>query len=170
MMKISLRVALGGLAAVLTLGLVAPPATAVNAGTTEGCTPGYWKVPQHHDSWQEARPTSPLITRFSAAAAYSNISDMTMVQALGGGGGSGADGAARILARAAVAAWLNAAYDDPAGGEAMQYPWRRAADGKEGRPPLVTTVNSALASGDRATMLELAGWLDRDNNLGCPLN
>ena len=31
-------------------------------------------------------------------------------------------------------------------------------------------VNAALASGDRDTMLSAASSIDRDNNLGCPLN
>jgi hypothetical protein len=31
-------------------------------------------------------------------------------------------------------------------------------------------VNAALASGNRATMLDLASQLDADNNLGCPLS
>jgi hypothetical protein len=38
------------------------------------------------------------------------------------------------------------------------------------RPPLVASVNEALATDDRSTILALAGWLDADNNLGCPLN
>jgi len=35
---------------------------------------------------------------------------------------------------------------------------------------VVSQVNSAFASGDRATMLAVASSLDQDNNLGCPLN
>jgi len=35
---------------------------------------------------------------------------------------------------------------------------------------VIADVNAALASGDRQTMLDLAGELDADNNLGCPLN
>ena len=53
--------------------------------------------------------------------------------------------------------------------EGVGFPWRRFSTGLDGRPPLVETVNDALASGDRATILELAARLDADNNLGCPL-
>lgn len=35
---------------------------------------------------------------------------------------------------------------------------------------VIADVNAALASGDRSTMLDLAGELDADNNFGCPLN
>jgi hypothetical protein len=35
---------------------------------------------------------------------------------------------------------------------------------------VINAVNGALASGNRNTMLTLATGLDRDNNLGCPLN
>lgn len=154
--------------AALALLATGTPASATVSGTTEGCTPGYWKVPQHHDSWQETLPSNPLTGMYSGASAYSTISGLTQVEALAGGGGSGTDGAAQILARAAVAAWLNAAYDDADGH--LLYPWRRYAVGEEDRPPLVATVNAAFASGSRDQMLALAGVLDRDNNLGCPLS
>jgi hypothetical protein len=88
----------------------------------------------------------------------------TFLQALQGGGGSGAAGASAILARAASAAYLNAAH------EGLGYPWRRKGLGLDGRPPLVATVNAAFRSGDRATMLALASRLDAENNLGCPLS
>lgn len=169
-MRFRNRAVLSGVTALLAVGLVAPSASAFNSGTTEGCTPGYWKVQQHFDSWQETSPGVALTHLYSGSGGYSNLGGMTLADALGGGGGSGTDGAARILVRAAVAAWLNSAYDDPAGGSAMQYPWRRWSTGEEGRPPLVATVNAALASGDRARMLDLAALLDADNNLGCPLS
>jgi hypothetical protein len=126
----------------------------------EGCTPGYWK--NHTENWQEAGPNYKVKVIYADARA--NVADWTLSRALDGGGGPGADGAAVILVRAATAAWLNAAH------EGLGYPWRRAQVGLDGRPPLVATVNAAFASGDRATMLALATWLDNDNNLGCPLN
>ncbi|QCC78503.1 hypothetical protein [Nocardioides daphniae] len=73
-------------------------------------------------------------------------------------------GAELILARAAAAAYLNAAH------EGLGYPWRRWETGLDGRGPLIATVRAALASGDRATILDLASRLDADNNLGCPLS
>ncbi|HET8797233.1 MAG TPA: hypothetical protein VFO89_06090, partial [Thermoanaerobaculia bacterium] len=76
--------------------------------------------------------------------------------ALGFGGGPGVSGAAEILLRAGVAALLNAAHPSVA------YPQTPST--------VLTTVNAALASGNRDTMLALAAQLDADNNRGCPLN
>jgi hypothetical protein len=135
-------------------------AQAVGTGH-EGCTPGYWK--NHTDSWQEAAPGDLFGSAYTSARA--NVAGVTMLDALGLPGGPGLDGAARILARAATAAFLNAAHDD------VGYPWRRVGEGEDGRPGLVSTVNAAFESNDRATMLALASWLDDDNNLAeCPLN
>jgi len=148
------------LVAVIATMTVAPTAHAVGTGQ-EGCTPGYWK--NHTDSWQEAAPGDLFGSVYTSARA--NVAGLTLHQALQGGGGPGADGAAKILARAATAAWLNAAHDD------VGYPWRRVGPGEDGRPGLEATVNAAFASGSRATMLNLATMLDKDNNLAeCPLN
>jgi hypothetical protein len=84
------------------------------------------------------------------------LDDQTLVQALGYGGGSGTSGAARILLRAGVAAVLNSAHPD------VDYS-RTTAD-------VIATVNAALASNNRSTMLTLAAALDADNNKGCPLS
>jgi hypothetical protein len=164
-------------AAVATIAFAAP-ADAEVIGTTEGCTPGYWKVKQHHDSWQEAKPGTPFVEAFRQTSDRSSAgmepvgaitSKVTMLQALNFKGGSSVQGAQQILARAAVAAYLNASYDS-VDGEHLQFPWRRWNTGAEGRPALVPTVVSALSSGNRSKMLDLATRLDRDNNLGCPLN
>ncbi len=79
-----------------------------------------------------------------------------LLAALDGGGGSGVEGASRILLRAAVAALLNSADPD------VDYP-RSTND-------VIWAVNAALASGDRAAILGLASALDAENNLGCPLS
>jgi hypothetical protein len=130
----------------VSLSIVGVSTSAHATGTgTQGCTPGYWK--NHTDSWQEANPSQLVKNKYADARA--NVADWTLLQALQSGGGKGADGAAVILARAAVAAWLNAANDD------LGYPWRREQVGVDGRPPLVDTVNAAFASGDRDTMLAL---------------
>ncbi len=147
--------------------LAAAPAGALSVGV-EGCTPGYWKT--HTENWLEtptqAISTETLVTSAFApgAGARPNLANLTFLQALQGGGGSGVDGASLILARAATAAYLNAAH------EGVGYPWRRNAMGVDGRPALVPTVSKAFASGDRAKMLSLAQRLDADNNLGCPLS
>ena len=126
----------------------------------EGCTPGYWK--NHTDNWQEAKPG--WLFGYVYTSAHPSVADLTLKQALQGGGGDGIKGASKILARAATAAWLNAAH------EGLGYPWRRDRAGLDGRPALVNAVNAAFASYDRDTMLELASRLDTDNNLGCRLN
>ncbi|MCC7178506.1 MAG: hypothetical protein IT177_08955 [Acidobacteria bacterium] len=134
---------------------VPPPPPPPPPPGDEGCTPGYWK--NHTDSWP---PTgySPAQTVGSvfAAGAFPSLAGETLLQALQGGGGPGTLGAATILIRAGVAALLNAAHPD------MAYT-RTAAS-------VIADVNAALASGNRDTMLALASSLDRDNNLGCPLN
>jgi len=123
----------------------------------EGCTPGFWKVPQHHDSW--------LATGFAPGDTLESVFDVpdslgldgtTLVRALSFRGGAGLDGAAQILLRAAVAAVLNAAHPD------VSYEFALA--------DVIADVNAALASGDRATMLSLAAELDLANNAGCPLS
>jgi hypothetical protein len=123
----------------------------------EGCTPGYWKQPQHLDSWTTTgfSPDQTLESVFDVPDSF-GLDTNTLLQALNFGGGSGATGSARILLRAAVASLLNSAHPD------VDYP-RTTAE-------VITDVNAALASNDRNTMLALASELDDDNNLGCPLN
>jgi hypothetical protein len=142
---------------VATLGAAAP-AAAVTVGTTEGCTPGFWK--NHPTVWQEYAPTQTIQSVY-AGAASTTYANLTLLQGLSLQGGSGVSGAQQILLRAAIAALLNSAYDP------LAFPWQR--DGSAFRPALIVTVNAALTSGNRATMLALAARLDADNNLGCPL-
>ena len=135
-------------------------ATATFTATTtplagDGCTPGYWK--NHFSEWAAAgfSPFQSVGSVFSASLVFPDIGTATLGEALDFKGGSGVDGAARILLRAAVAALLNASHPDVA------YP-RTTVE-------IVADVNLALASGDRPTMLALAANLDEDNNEGCPL-
>lgn len=155
MSRVSRAVAMGVVAAVTGGLLLALPAQATNIGN-EGCTPGYWK--NHTTNWEEIAPTTTIGSRgwIAPDSALAGYTSWTFLQALQGGGGPGLDGAARILLRAASAAYLNAAH------EGVGYPYRRAAM----RPLL----QAAFASGDRATMLALASQLDDANNLGCPLH
>ena len=147
--------ALLGLVASLIMAI--PSATATNSGTTEGCTPGYWK--NHTESWEEYGPGYALDDVFDFPASLSSFERVTLEQALALKGGSGTSGAAQILLRAATASVLNAAH------EGVGYPYRRFKEPFG----IVPQVNAALASGDRATMLALAATLDAANNLGCPL-
>ncbi|MGH2402582.1 MAG: hypothetical protein ACRDE6_07700, partial [Candidatus Limnocylindria bacterium] len=128
-----------------------------NAELFEGCTPGFWKVPQHHDSW--------VATGFTTGQTLESVFDVpdilgldnsTLLQALSFKGGSTIEGASQILLRAAVAAVLNAAHPD------VNYQFTLAE--------VIADVNAALASGDRATILALASELDAANNAGCSLS
>ena len=71
-------------------------------------------------------------------------------------GGKSEVGGARILLRAAVAALLNAAHPG------IAYPLTPAE--------VISDVNTALASNDRATMLTLATTLDAANNQECTVD
>ena len=159
MRRSSIVAALLGLLAGLFLA-VAPSAQAESIGM-QGCTPGYWK--NHTSNWQEAQPTTLFSDRFSDGTS-GVLAGKTFLDTLQGGGGTGVSGAELILARAATAAYLNAAH------EGVGYPWRRDSKGLDGRPALVKTVVAALESGNRSKMLALAKRLDADNNLGCPLS
>ena len=123
-------------------------------GGGQGCTPGYWKQSQHFDSWVGTgyTPNQTVGSVFT----NSGVPTQTLVQALGGGGGSSIQGAKTILLRAAVAALLNA------GSSGVNYQFTTAQ--------IIAATNAALASNDRATILALAADLDAANNAGCPLN
>ena len=106
----------------------------------QGCTPGYWKVPQHWDSWPA--PFSP--TKSTVASVFSNSSpygSLTLVEALKLQGGKGTDGAKQILLRAAVAAILNEAHPG------VDYPY---ADVNA----VISAVNEAIRN-DTQTILPL---------------
>jgi hypothetical protein len=119
----------------------------------QGCTPGYWKVPQHWDSWVSYTTSQTLESVFDVpdSLGYDNV---TLVDALSFQGGPGVQGGAQILLRAGVAALLNS--------NSVNYPLTTAQ--------VISQVNAALASLDRDTMLALATTLDGYNNLGCPLS
>ena len=163
-MKLRVRsILVAGAMLVMMMGN-ALPVSADAGGNTEGCTPGFWK--NHTSIWQEYSPTQTIGSVFANAPAP--YASMTLLQGLSLQGGSGVSGAQEILLRAAIASLLNAAYDS-ADGLHLQFPWRRDVVGVNGEPPLIPTVNSALTSGSRSTILALATRLDSANNLGCPL-
>jgi hypothetical protein len=114
----------------------------------EGCTPGFWKQDQHFDSWPV-----PITTTLAGAGFVGTGNDsVTLLAALSFQGGPTLQDAKNILMRAAAAAYLNSF--------AVDYPLTTAE--------VISMVNDALASGDRATILALAATLDANNNLGCP--
>jgi hypothetical protein len=117
----------------------------------EGCTPGFWKQDQHFDSWPVP------ITTTLAGAGFTNTglpAGTTLLEALSFQGGPTLQDAKNILLRQAAAAYLNSL--------AIAYPLTTAE--------VVSMVNAALASGDRATILAVKDTLDANNNLGCPLD
>jgi hypothetical protein len=122
----------------------------------QGCTPGYYKQTQHFAAWGSFTQTQKVSTVFTGA--ISSLASETLLDALQGGGGSGLAGAETILLRAGVAALLNAS------NSAVKYSLT---------PGQVTSaVDTALASGDRDTILLQGSRLDGFNNGqgGCPLN
>lgn len=119
----------------------------------EGCTPGFWKASQHFASWVSYTPQTTLGSVFNIGGTLGNA---TFLQALSFQGGSDLQAAMRLLLRAAVAALLNAANPE------VEYPITEAT--------IISSVNAALASNNRDTILTLASQLDGFNNLGCPLD
>lgn len=137
-------------AALVLVGLAVLSGTTLQACEL-GCSPGYWK--NHTSAWPATYlPTDPVTKYFSAFGAPAG---MTLLQALGGGGGPGLEGAELILLRAAVASLLNAA--------AIGMPNFVEPDWV-----ILVETDPALQSGDRDTMLAVATKLDGWNNLGCP--
>ena len=121
----------------------------------EGCTPGYWKVEQHHDSWVGYSPNQTLESVFDVPDSY-GVDNVTLVAAMSFGGGPTTTDKAKLLLHHAVAALLNSTSPD------VDYPWLTA--------DVISETNDALASGNKAQMQTLKNVFDADNNAGCPLN
>jgi hypothetical protein len=128
-------------------------------------TPGFWKnhtsdASSGHDAWvyTDYCPYDLVGDIFSNTGPYASD---TLLDALGYPGGSGVEGAMRNLLRHGVASLLNASFHESMGnpiGEFGVYPY----DTSE----IIDMVSSALGSGDRTTMLDLASELDGYNNEG----
>jgi hypothetical protein len=128
-----------------------PTKTPTPVAVLEGCTPGYWK--NHTDAWVGYTPGQKVNSVFTVSGSLGNA---TLLSALHFGGGGGVSGATQILLRAAVAALLNASNPD------VDYAFTEAQ--------IIAGVNSAIASGNRATILAAATRLDGYNNAGCPID
>lgn len=157
--RITRRVLAVSISAALLLPAIA---VAPVAATDQGCTPGYWK--NHTSMWPDlsgypagmAYTTSMTLKQagFVFPAELSRFENVTLLQALQGGGGPGLDGATTILLRAAVASLLNGSFGD-AHAILPFYVLRMA--------------NEGLASLNRDRILYFATALDYNNNVGCPL-
>lgn len=127
---------------------VSPSPSETPTPGAEGCTPGFWK--NHPEAWPI--PTTTTVgSVFTGAGVYSTA---TLLEALSFQGGPDVSGATRILLRAAAAAYLNSL----------------SVDFALTPEQVVSMVNAALASGDRATIIAVAAQLDAANNGDCPLN
>ena len=120
-----------------------PPST-----SGQGCSPGYWK--NHTASW----PATGFTTGQTLESVFDmpnhlGLDNVSLLTALNTGGGG-----VTALMRQAVAAVLNA------GHPAVDYPATASA--------IISEVNSALASGNPATIEALKDLLDRLNNLHAP--
>jgi hypothetical protein len=137
-----------------------PPPPPPPPGALQGCTPGYWKVPQHWDSYPAgvtAATSFNSIFRTTQGVVYP-LPTQPWAIALDGGGGPGVPGALSILRRAAAAAYLNALLPD----NVLNYGYSAQQ--------VVTGVMQAALSNNREQILALASILDQLNNRGCPLN
>ncbi len=147
------------LTGLMMVGLIggAVPASATSIGN-EGCTPGFFS--QNPGAFQEYDPSDTLSSVFTLPAYLSDLADDTLLEALSYTGGRTLVDKAKILLRQAVAAVLNAAHED------VGYPYRRFDD----PGMIIATTNSALASGDAATIEDLKDTYEAANELGCPLD
>lgn len=120
-----------------------------------GCTPGYWK--NHPEAWVGHSTTDTLGSVFGLQPnQFTTVSPSnTLMDALNYRGGSGTEGAAQILLRAASAAVLNEA---KFGNDYPPYATEQE---------LINAVKSALTSKNRDVMIELAEKLDYRNNGNC---
>ena len=139
----------GGVAGTATQGasitffnVVEPPPPGL-----EGCTPGYWKQDQHFDSWTAPYdPSDDFDTTFGVDLFSPDITLLQALELTGGKGGL------NQLARAAVAALLNA-----------------ASSGVDS-PQTVAQVIAAVQGATPATYESVKNTFATNNELGCPLN
>lgn len=116
-------------------------------GGGEGCTPGYWKQPQHFDSWVGYTQNQLFSSVFEDA-----FPGMTLLQVLSSGGNT----AGEALGRHTVAALLNAA-----AGSGVSYDLTTAQ--------VIAGFNAAWP-GDKNTLNAQKAIFAGFNELGCPLN
>lgn len=116
-------------------------------GGFQGCTPGYWRQPQHLDSWVNYSPEG-LFEEVFLVSLPRRVDGYTLLEAAWARGGQ-----ERALLRHATAALLNA--NNPA----VYYAYSEA--------DVFAMVRSAFATGDYETWKNV--FADA-NEAGCPLN
>ena len=147
-MNIKKIVAISFTSILLVSGILAGTATAC---VYEGCTPGFWK--NKLSEWRYLRTWWKIYGIFTIPDRLKSLRNYDLLEILSFKGGRGIEGAARILLKHAVAALLNAIHKD------ITYPLAQSE--------IIQSVNAALASLKRSTMLSLKDTLDYYNNLGC---
>ncbi|MEW6585084.1 MAG: hypothetical protein AB1442_05670 [Nitrospirota bacterium] len=123
----------------------------------QGCTPGYWKQPQHFESWVDYATTQTFYSVFSRTITIKwssgckprDVVDPTLLQALNANGGG-----INVLARHGVAALLNASNPH------VYYHYSVSE--------VVEMVQDAIDG--IADMATVARNLERANESNCPLN
>jgi len=118
-------------------------------GEFEGLSHGFWK--NHEEEWVGYVPSDMAGDIFDIPDELDSVND-TLRNALRFKGGKGVEKAAKLLMVQSVAALLNTAHPG------INYPLSESA--------LISSVNDALASLDRQTMLSIKDTLDEYNNLG----
>ena len=130
----------------------------VSSDDFEGFSHGFWK--NHESEWVDYLPEDMTGEIFTIPQRLSVCND-TLHNALRFKGGKDIEKASKLLMVQSVAALLNSDHPN------VSYPIKKSE--------LINEVNSALASLDRKTMLNLKDTLDQYNNLGgdindCPIN
>lgn len=114
----------------------------------QGCTPGYWKQPQHFDSWAVYAQTDSYDSVFGVTAFPSSLTLLAALQQ--GGGGINA------LGRHSAAALLNAVSPN------VDYPITSAQ--------VIALTQAALNSGSKTLVEQTKNQLESYNQLGCPIS
>lgn len=124
----------------------------------QGCSPGFWKQPQHFMFWGCGYAPNTLVSSVGLLTDICgcDFSSLKMLQALNGSSGNTICDAQAKLYQMAVAALLNAC-------STVEYPLTT--------PQIVSEVNATLASCSRDMILNEASRLNGFNNGpgGCPL-
>jgi probable HAF family extracellular repeat protein len=120
----------------------------------KGCTPGYWKQPQHLDSWKWYATTDLVDAVFGVTYRPSGATQsLTLLQAVSSEDNQNAE----QLFRHGTAALLNAVYQS-----GVSYAYTA--------PQVIEMVRTAYLTGSKDRWNATKDLLDKANQAGCPLN